>query len=1102
MQIKQKKQLLSKILYFIMKAVAIQTFIAVLFAGIAIAHDIKAQNILEKTISLKIDDQQIKNVLSKIEKQTQTRFMYAHDIIQASRKISFSATEEKLGDLLKKILSPLNIIYEVSGNNIILTYVEPLDLLIPEGNKSQFTITGNVTDENKMPLPGVNISIKGTANGTISDGGGNYSLQVPENSKALTFSFIGYTTQEIEIGTQREINIVLLTDNKTLNEVVVIGYGSVKKGDLTGSVANLNEKNFNGGIVTAPEQLMQGKLSGVSITLNSGQPGANSNVRIRGGTSITASNDPLYVIDGVPVAYDGGNYSTVSDRQSALANNPLNMLNPSDIKSIDVLKDASATAIYGSRGANGVIIITTKQGQSGKAMVEYDASIGVSTLRKRIDVLSADEFRNYINKSPDIKGWVDGKSSTDWQKQIFRTGITKNHSLALSGGSQNTTYRASLNYSNQEGIILKSALEKVVGRINLTHKALKDKLTFNLFLNNAYLKNTNAPVPESSGGDGSGGLIRDALRQDPTYPIKDSSGAYTYHGVLNQNPIEESNTLIDQSETSRFLSSLKTTYKLFDFLSADINFGLTRESIARYFYAPIASRIGGQSHGLGSQEAKNSNSNLLEINLVFNKTFGNHHLNVLGGYSYQDFFYKGSFISAKNFITDANTYDNIGGGDRNTFNLGTYKNANRLISFYGRATYDFKNKYYFTVTVRQDGSSKFGPNNKRAIFPSAALAWKISEESFLQNSSIINNLKLRLSYGITGNQGIQNYLSQSILSVSNNQYIVGGVSYKAVGASQLPNPNIKWESTATTDLGIDFGFLGGRLNGTLDVYRKRTTDLLLEFKVPSPSVVGTLVDNVGEVENKGIELDLNGVLIQKKSVKVEVYGNLTHNQNKVISISKGIYQQTQIYLNSTNSPGFSGVNTEIIIPGQPLGTYYGYKYNGVENGVEKFVDVNNDGKITPGDDRMIIGNYRPNLLYGFGTNITFHQFNLSIFFRGVQGVSVLNSTALDLQNISRLPLYNVTRATLSDGVKYGESAQYSSRWIQNASFLRLQNIRLGYNFNVSSIKWLSRASLYITGQNLFVITKYKGFDPEVSNGVDFANYPTPRTVLLGLSVAF
>jgi len=1076
-------------------------------------------------ISLNIENATLIDVFKQIEAQSEFVFIYKNETINLDKKVDVKVEGATVDKILENVLQNSGVKFEINNKQIIVTPNREIPsnksekIIKEEIQQQKKELSGTVKDNKGLSIPGLSVVVKGTTTGTVTDTNGKFALSVPTDAKTLVFSFVGMKAQEFAIAGKSTFNVTMEEETVGLEEVVAIGYGTVKKSDITGSVKTLSNDQFNAGVVMAPEQLMQGKVAGVNITMQSGEPGANSDVLIRGANSISFSNSPLYVIDGVPVGFNTNGFSNAaSDRMTTLSNNPLNMLNPSDIESINVLKDASATAIYGSRGANGVILVTTKKGKAGQNSVSYEGSYGVSSLRKKLDVLSASDFRSYM-KDNAVTGWVDGGASTDWQDQIFRTAITQSHSLSLNGGNDKTNYRASVNYTNQDGIIIASNLEKYTGRININHKAMDDRLTIGLNLTNAFLKNHNSANPEGAGGGASGGTIRDALRNDPTYPVKDASGAYVWHGAFNQNPVEETLVRADNTETYRYMGNGTADYKFFDFLNANINIGFTKENIDRYVYEPIAGRIGSISHGHGSHESRASNSKLLETNLVFNKTFGKHSINALGGYSFQEFVYTNSFMESSGYISDATSYNSINSGNKASWNLYSGKASNKLISFYTRATYDFNRKYLLTATLRRDGSSRFGANQKWGNFPSAALGWRVSEEDFLKNSNFISNFKLRIGYGVTGNQEIGNYGSLPILSAG-GQYIINGNFVGAVYPTQYSNPNLKWESTAQSNIGLDFGIFKNRLTGTIDLYKKKTNDLLLSFTVPQPAEASNTTLNVGSVENKGIELELNGVILNEGPLAWEAYANIAHNENNVVSISNSEWKQAAIYTGWVQVPGFTGQSTQIIMPGEPLGTFYGFRFASVDaNGKQQFYDRDNKLTYTPNagklgaDDRAVIGHNQPKFTYGFGSKFTLKKrLSLDLFFRGVQGTQVLNSTFLDLNDKSGIysaiasgtdnARINIAKGAVTNGIAHTETLLYSSKWIQDASFLRLENVTVNYNFNVSSLKWLSNFNVYVTGQNLFVITKYKGYDPEVSGGNDSYKYPRPTTIQLGIKANF
>ncbi len=977
---------------------------------------------------------------------------------------------------------------------------------------AQSLIKGVVKADDGTELPGVNIMIKGSSKGVITDMKGAYSISATKD-QTLIFSYIGFLDQEVPIGNQTKIDIQLQADVKALDEVVVVGYGEVKKSDATGAMASMTPKDFNPGVVLAPEQMMQGKVAGVNISQNSGQPGIGSTVRIRGTNSVSFNNEPMYVIDGVPVAFSGGSFATggTEDRSSRSATNPLNMLNPADIERIDVLKDASATAIYGSRASNGVILITTKRA-SKDAKLEYNTYVGASQIRKKMPILSATQMRDFVAQNPEAgKNFNDGGADVDWQDEIFRTGVSQSHNMAYSGGYGNTTFRASVGYSNQEGIIIQSDVENLNSRMNLTSGFFNNKLKINT--NVAYsMENTNSvPLIAHAGGGGQGDVIRDALRANPTIPVmaplddngistSPYAGGYSYIHLDVINPVEQAVLHSDVLASKRFIGNMDATLQLTEHFRAKVNVGLTEEYAEKKTYVPLTSRLGYENDGMASLQSRNNNNKIIESTFHYDRTiFGSHSLKILGGYSWQEFTNTGTHIRRYGFIEDANGADGIGAGEI-VKTAASYKNDSRIISFFGRVNYDIKDKYLITATVRRDGSTRFAQNNKWGYFPSAAVGWKISEENFLKNVSAVELLKLRAGYGITGNQAIPNYGSQALIKTGVNLNPEFGL---IANASTLPNPDLRWESTTQINFGLDYSFFEGKLSGSVDAYSKSTNDLILSFVVPPPTAVQRRLENVGEVSNKGVEINMNYTIFTNKNWSVDVYGNWSRNINRVESLSKGALRTPDFGILGYTAPSpLQQSQVDIIRVGEPLRSLFGYEFIGFdEHGNERFKDINGDGKIDS-DDRTIIGNGQPDFTYGFGANTSFKGLSLSFFFRGVQGQEVLNSTRNDLENIAYLPDFNALDAVLTNGAAGPPSSQVSSRFVEDASFLRLDNITLGYTFNTQKWSFISNLNVYVTGQNLFLMTNYTGFDPEMQTHVDFTTYPRPRTLMLGLRASF
>src|SRR5215207_874178 len=978
-------------------------------------------------------------------------------------------------------------------------------------------ITGKVLDaQTQQPLQGVTINVKGTNTTVVSNSDGSFSIVAPSSTSTLVVSYVGFNAQEIKVGDQTSLNVVMATNNNRLDDIVVVGYGSQKKSDVTGSMISLKPADFNKGVVLTPQQLLQGRAAGVNVTPNSGRPGGAAAIRIRGGTSISANNEPLYVVDGVPLSLNNNRQTTIGAvaGNTQIFNqegvNPLNSINPADIASMEILKDASATAIYGSRGANGVIIITTKRGQKGRVTTTYDGYFGVSKVAKKYDVLSADGYRKFM-KDNNIANFTDKGSNTNWQDQIFKTAFSQNHNLSISGGSENTTYRGSIGYTSQESIIIPSGIKNFTGRINVNHRAINDKLLIEMNLSGAQVEEDNAPISSDQSGEG-GNILKDAIRFNPTYPVYDSAGNYSQINQFIINPVSYANQIEDLRTTRRNLGNLSVTYTLWKPLSVNVNLGYSYEGQDGKAYIPRSNPLGNASGGLANLQESKEWSKLIEITGRFDQQVGEaHRINAIIGYSYQDVINEGFRDRVSNFISDEFRYINIGAASTRDA-ITSYKEQSQLISLYGRVNYALLDRYLLTLTVRRDGSSKFGLNNKWGTFPSGSVAWRVSNENFFPKDGFVNDLKLRVSYGVTGNQEIGNLLSQPTLGPSATNYVIGGTAVTAIVPERYANPDLKWEETSQTNIGLDFQFLNNRIYGSVDVYKKNTTDLLLSFQIPSPSVVTTQVANVGEVENKGIEFTVGSRVIETADFSWKVDFNIAANRNQVISLSSDIWS-TKILRNYTVSGfGFSGVNSQAIIPSEALGIFYGPKFIGLKDGVQQFEDIDKNGSFSAASDITIIGNSQPDYTFGFGNTFSYKSFDLSFFIRGVHGNDVFNNTALDAQRIQILPGQNILAAAINDGIKYGQSAVYSSKWIEKGSFIRLDNVSLGYNFNVRKIAILRNARIYVTGQNLFLITNYTGLDPEVISsvpgtgesprGIDFFSYPRAKTYMIGASVTF
>lgn len=966
------------------------------------------------------------------------------------------------------------------------------------------TVSGIVTDSKNEPLIGVNVTIKNASTtGTITNIDGKYSLEIPSGNSVLVFSYIGYSTQEVKVSNRSVVDIVLKDDMQALEEVVVVGYGTMKKSDLTGSVSSITSDNFKLGTDLTPQQLMQGAFSGVNISQNSGKPGGSNTIRVRGGTSITASNDPLYVINGVPISTSAGvNQSNIGSSTTDFFDqepiNPLSNINPNDIESINILKDASATAIYGSRGANGVIMITTKKGKAGMRQLDYSFNLGVSTVAKKLDVLTGDEYRKTVSElglTLDDKG-----QNTDWQDVIFRAAISQNHYVSFMSGSENTSYRASAGYSNQNGVMEGSGMKSANARMNINHKALNDKLKLNMNISYGETNSDQAPVSNTVGSEMGSSMLYEAYVFNPTYPIYNEEGDYYDVPPYRVNPASFSKELLDERATSQFLGNLTADWNFYKPFTLQVNAGYNKNTINRNSYISKSNLLGNGNNGYVTVQKLSDYSKLLETILKYNQSFGKHNIDAMVGYSWQYFYSEGQTTKAYGFLSDNFKWYSLAAA-QTVESVSSYAESNTLISMYGRINYNYADKYLLTATVRRDGSSRFGSGNKWGIFPSVAASWRISQEDFFQND-IMSDLKLRASFGITGSQEIGNYNSLSTLGASTNGYLVGGEKITIVLPQQYTNPDLKWEQTAQTDIGIDFGFLNGKIRGSIDYYYKKTTDLLLSVAVPSPSLITTQIANVGTVTNQGIELDLSFDLMRTKDFAWDANLNLSHNKNEVVSLSNGQWTGDNMQVAPCQGQGLSGTYAQLIMPGQPIGTFYGKRFIGVVDGVEQFA---NDG------EPEVIGCAQPDLTFGLGTNLQYKNWTLSLNFRGSIGNDVYNCTANNLAYLSNLPGRNVLKEAVTSGVNRDQAKVYSSRFIEDGSFVRLDNLSLGYNFSLPKL-YISNARVFVSAQNLFVITGYSGADPEVNSeisrtgvaplGVDYLSYPKARTFSMGINLSF
>lgn len=955
----------------------------------------------------------------------------------------------------------------------------------------EITVAGTVKDAKGGGLPGVNVQVKGTVKGTQTDAGGTYKIAAPTGS-TLVFSFIGMVTQEVVMGNRTTVNITMDDDQKQLAEVVVIGYGTQKKKDLTGAIATISSQDFVKGNLVSPDQLIAGKVAGVQITSDGGAPGAGSRIRIRGGASLNANNDPLIVIDGVPIDNTG-----ISG-----ASNPLSFVNPNDIESFSVLKDASAAAIYGSRASNGVIIITTKKGRKGDGLrVSFSSLFSASQKIKSVDVLSADDFRNVLSqKGTAAQKALVGKESTDWQDQIYRTTLSNDNNISLTGAFNNIPFRASVGYLNQNGILKTSNMNRTSASLGLSPMFLDNHLKVDINLKGALVGNSFADQ----------GAIGAAVSFDPTQPVRGSSekfGGYfewldpatgNPNTLAPRNPLSMLEQKSNLSDVKRSIGNIVFDYKLhwLPELRANLNLGYDISSSNGTISIPTNSALAFNRGGVDNTYTQSKTNKTLEFYLNYAKDIkGLGRLDILGGYSWQD------------FLRDESSLDKNVKGDV-TYNNTFFKTQNTLVSFYGRANFTIRDKYLITATLRRDGSSRFAPESRWGLFPSAALAWKLKEESFLKNMKALTDLKLRLGYGVTGQQDVGSdypYLARYTLSDATAYYQFGNTFIPTLRPEGY-DANIKWEQTETLNAGLDYAFLDGKIAGSVDVYNRKTKDLLSVIPVPAGSnLTNQILTNVGNIENNGVEWTLNLNPIRKEDLNLDLNFNLTYNQNKITNLTK-VADPTFPGILVGGIAGGVGNTVQIHTVGLPTYSYFVYQqaYNEVGQPLEGvYVDKNGDGKITP-DDRYRYKNPTANLFFGFSPTVSFKNWNFGLVSRGSIGNYNYNNIAS--QNgvyrgftSSTAYLSNVVPDALM--TNFNNNQYFSDYYVQNASFFRIDNINLGYNFGkLFSNK--ANLRLGVNVQNAFVFTKYKGLDPEVAGGIDFNLYPRPRVYAFSLNLDF
>lgn len=967
------------------------------------------------------------------------------------------------------------------------------------------SVTGVVTDaEDGTPLPGVNVLVQdsqeetGSSIGVTTNMNGEYSIDVPTSLSTLIFTFIGYQRTAIDIDGRTEINVELEQDLQLLDDVVVVGYGSQRQRDATGSVTSIDEQDFNRGVISSPEQLLQGRTAGVQITTASGEPGAGSNIRIRGTSSVRGGNQPLFVVDGVPLS--GSNDTPGGDdfgAGSQSARNPLSFLNPSDIENISVLKDASAAAIYGARGSNGVVLITTKKG-GVEPTLTISSGTSISTVANKLDLLTADDYVSAGVEAGADSDVIDFEGATDWQDEIFRTGVSQDYNVSYGNGTETGSYRLSLGYGDQQGTVKNSSLERLTARVNTTQRFLEDVIVLDMNLTGTRLNHSYAPIGNNAGFDGD--LIGAALQANPTRPVFESEGEYLQSSDF-RNPSAMLAYIDDRSETSKLLANIAATVNITDWLAYKLNYGYeSSDGVRRVGISPQLGFTAIQStDGRATIDNLYVNTQVIEHTLNLQRPMLGGDVDLLAGFSYQRFENRGDWLQAEYFTTDEiPQIDNIDGVDNDNnkaFQASSFRNVEELQSYFGRIGYNYDDRYILTGNFRVDGSTKFGKNNKYGFFPSLSVAWRVSgEEFFTSLTDIFSDLKLRTGYGITGNQEFPGGVSLAIFNANNDGSIT---------QANNPNPDIQWEETVQWGVGVDFELYEGRFGGSVDYFNKQTDNLIFRQDFAQPAAVDYQWVNLdGTVENSGWEFMLNAFAIDTDDFSWQIDYNMSFLNNEVKDLG------TFVNTGEINGQGLTGAYAQRIASGQPLFSFYMREFEGFDDqGLAVY--ANNE-------ELDFVGNPLPDMTLGLTNSFFIGRWDVSAFLEGGFGHQIYNNTANAIFLKGNLRNgRNVTTDIAESAESPNNFGEASTRFLEDADYLRLANLNIGYDLNIEALglqNTLRALRLSVTGQNLFVITDYSGFDPEVNTdksingipslGIDYTAYPRSRTITFNVRLDF
>ena len=1067
--------------------------ISVSFFSLLLASQmtISAQN-----VSFSTNKVTLKSAFEKIEKASKYKIAYNSSQLNANRSVTLSKKSDDVFGMLTQLLKGTNCTYELEGNYII---IKPLQKAQTSGKKVK--VRGVIKDETGEPIIGATVRVKGQSEGTVSDFDGNFTLDVTDDN-TLQISYIGYQTQEFAVGKQHHFSIVLEEDKKILNEVVVIGYGTQKKGAITSSVGSVKSEDFTAGAINDAGQLIQGKIAGLSVTNPSGNPVGGTEISLRGSITILgASTNPLILIDGVP-----GDFNTVA---------------PEDIESIDVLKDGSAAAIYGSRGTNGVVLITTKKSKGNNINeVQYSGYLSLSTIAKKPDFCDADDYRQQIKDGLRDAAWDLG-DNTNWIDAITRTGLSHVHNVSFKGGNAQTNYIFNVNYRNLQGIFKRSDKEEFQGRAEVNHSMFDDKLRFNFQL----LGNQTGYTATSDGGSFNTYSWRQALIHNPTEPIKNADGSWHENtGIFNyDNPVSRIYECDGEQKISqtRFSSNITLTPIKELTFNALFSYDKINQEGGYYETKKHISNVRDGMNGYASTGGSSTVTKLVELTAQFHKNFGDHTIQALAGYSYQESTYSNQYERNYNFPTDLYSWHNIGVGQALKEGLGTeysYWLDTNLIGFFGRLNYNYKNRYLLMASVRHEAASQLAGTEKPwGTFPSVSLGWRITEENFMKNQKVFDDIKLRAGYGVTGSQPSQSFLGVPLLGYG-DYYLYNGQWIRALQPTQNSNDKLKWEEKHEYDIGADFSILNYRLNVSVDWYYRLIKGLLYDYSVPSPpNLYTTTRANVGEMSNNGLEIMVNAIPVRTKDFKWETTITFSTNSNKLKSLSNDLYQTSSDYFMTGWIEEPIKTESHIVRIGHKVGDIYGFKVVDVdESGKWIYLDkngnrVNYDDFTHSFEDKQILGNGVPKWYLGFNNQFRYKNFDLAINMRGAFGFQIMNGMRMFYENRSRQD-WNRLRSAY-DKV-FGKavlntlcSEEFNSYYVENGDYWKIDNITLGYSFSKIN-KWIKTLRLYASVNNAITITGYKGIDPEVSTSglaPSYDNrdsYPHTRAFTFGMNVTF